>query len=450
MLLNLAVGGVILVFIAVMAYVLISGNIKDQSLQTFEVVLNNVASQQDTGQMLVMSMSMKSENGFVETIYPYYIFGIDSSGNVPADLTLPLPADDVDQIIQNVLKNKTTNPGQIGVSVDGGVQESTVTALDNADPNSGTTQSVTISISDDTIKTSDSSYRYAAIYAADNTQVVMQDLNEEDTLLTNVGVILTLCVAGGLLLLALGGRFLAERSIRPIRSSWQKQREFVADASHELRTPLAAIISNIEVILDDPHTTVQEKQLYCQGIAQESKRMTQLVDGLLLLARADSDALVFQNEPVDLAALAHEAITFMQPEAAGKGIGLSLQIKETPIVSGDADRLKQVLLQLLDNAIKYTPNGGNVELSVDRSRDKAVVQVRDNGIGIAKESLDKIFERFFRADASRDYEAGGHGLGLAIAKFIVEQHKGTISAASRMAQGSIFTVMLPIAKGNSD
>ena len=452
-LLNLAVGGIILVVIAVMAYVLISGSIKDQSMQAFQIVLNNVASQQAENKPIAISMVMRGDKGIDVTAFPYYIFGIDNSGRIPAGMALPFPPDTVDQIVQKVLNNKTAIQNKLSIAAEGGIAKSTVTSQvelkastsvitgDSADANA-----FSIMVSDDTIKTGDTSYRYAAVYNEDYTQIVMQDLHEQNALLRNVGIILMICVGGGLLLLALGGRFLAERSIRPIRASWQKQREFVADASHELRTPLAAIISNIDVILDDPHATVQEKQLYCQGIAQESKRMTQLVDGLLLLARADSDALILQNEPVDLSVLAHDVWTFMQPEAAKKEIGVSLQIKENPVVSGDTDRLKQVLLQLLDNAIKYTPNGGNVELCVDYIREKAVIQVKDSGTGIPEEYLEKIFERFFRVDASRENEVGGHGLGLAIAKLIVEQHGGTISAASPKGCGSVFTITLPSAK----
>ncbi len=452
MLLNLAVGGVILVAIAVIAYLLISGSIRDQSLQAFQIVLNNVASQETQDKPYAVSMFMKNEGGIMVTAYPYYIFGTDSSGRLPDNPGLPLPSDSVASIEQNVLTYKTEIQGKIGIATGGDIKKATVTVqgktedLSTASGETGAQKAFSIMISDDTIKANNTTYRYAAVYSADSTQVVVQDLSDQTSLLTKVGFILVVCVSCGLLLLALGGRFLAERSIRPIRASWTKQREFVADASHELRTPLAAIISNIDVLLDDPNATVQEKKLYCQGIAHESKRMTQLVDGLLLLARADSDALILQKEHVDLATIVRDAFNFMQPEAAGKGIGTALQVKQTPVVSGDADRLKQVLLQLLDNAIKYTPSGGNVELVLDCSREKAVVQVRDNGMGIAREHMDKIFERFYRADASRESEVGGHGLGLAIAKFIVEQHGGTISAVSRQAQGSIFTVTLPMVK----
>jgi signal transduction histidine kinase len=453
-LLNLAVAGIILVVIAAMAYVMISSSIKDQSMQSFQIVLNNVATMQTENKPYAISLAMRNEKGLLGAAFPYYVFSIDSNGQIPADLNLPLPPDTVTLIIQKVVNNKDAIENKLSFETGGSIQKPASASL-NTTKTSDTanlgsygvaTKTFSITVSDDAIKSKDTSYRYAAVYGEDNIQVVLQNLDEQNTLLMNVGIIFTICVAGGMLLLALGGRFLAERSIRPIRASWQKQREFVADASHELRTPLAAIISNIDVILDDPNSTVREKQLYCEGITQESKRMTQLVDGLLLLARADSDALMFQMKPVELAAVAHDAVTFMQPEAAKKEIGVSLQVNETVVVAGDPDRLKQVLLQLLDNAVKYTQNGGSVEVCVGRARDNAVIQVRDNGIGISKEDQKKIFERFFRADISRDHEVGGHGLGLSIAKYIVEQHGGSISVASRAGQGSIFTVKLPAAK----
>lgn len=171
--------------------------------------------------------------------------------------------------------------------------------------------------------------------------------------------------------------------------------------------------------------------------------MTQLVDGLLVLARADSDALVFQTETVDIAQLAQNAAAFMQPGAAKKDIAINLQIKNKPVAAGDPARLKQVLIQLLDNAVKYTPAGGKIAISVDQIKDKAVLKVADNGIGIPKTHLPHIFERFYRVDVSREREVGGHGLGLSIARFIVEQHGGTISAASEQGTGSVFTIQLP-------
>lgn len=282
-------------------------------------------------------------------------------------------------------------------------------------------------------------------FGSSSSYMIFMDMQQEEAQLGNVRLALLGCVLGGLLLTLLGGLFLAGRALRPIRAAWQKQRDFVADASHELRSPLAAIRCNLDVVLDEPGVPVGEKQEYWQGIVEETGRMTLLVDDLLLLARADSGAITLQTETVDLAAVAEGALGVIKPLAAKKGVGLSVEIKESAHVTGDPARLKQVIIILLDNAVKYTPEGGNLKVTVRRAKDRAAVDVTDTGIGIAREHHAKIFDRFYRVDAARNHE-GGHGLGLSIAKFIMERHGGGISVASEPDKGSTFTVTMPVAK----
>jgi signal transduction histidine kinase len=231
-----------------------------------------------------------------------------------------------------------------------------------------------------------------------------------------------------------------------VRTAWHKQRAFVADASHELRSPLAAIRCNLDVVLDNPDEPVREKQLYWEGISEETARMSVLVDELLLLARADSDAVVMQKEKVDLSALAEAAVPFMQPLAGKNAVELKLEAPSPVWATGDPARLKQVLIALIDNAVKYTPEGGHVTVSIKHVKDRAVMEVSDTGIGIPKEHVDKIFERFYRVDKARERESGGYGLGLSIAHWIVGQHGGTISVSSEEGKGSTFTVGLPVNK----
>lgn len=276
--------------------------------------------------------------------------------------------------------------------------------------------------------------------------IVFLDMQQEDTLLGSVRLALGGSVLAGLILTLLGGFFLAGRALWPIRLSWQKQRNFVADASHELRSPLAAIQCNLDVVLDDPDAPMREKQLYLEGISEETGRMAVLVDELLLLARADSDTLVFQKERAEMADIAGNAVAFLQPLAAKRGIALMLDVADRPAVLGDPARLKQVLISLIDNAVKYTSEGGSVTVSVRRVKDRAEIDVADTGIGIPKEHLLKIFERFYRVDKAREHETGGHGLGLSIAQWIVSRHGGGITVESEEGRGSCFTVWLPISK----
>ncbi len=219
------------------------------------------------------------------------------------------------------------------------------------------------------------------------------------------------------------------------------QQRFIADVSHELRTPLTVIKGNVDLMRRmkdfDPESL--------DSIDQEAGRLTRLVTDLLLLAKAEVGSLPLTKSTVELDALLMEVFGEMRVLAANK-----VRVKLTEIdqlqVIGDRDRLKQVILNLVANAIQYTPAGGEVYLSLNRSGDRAKLIVRDTGPGIPAEDLPYIFERFYRAEKSRTRSsAAGFGLGLSIAHWIVEQHGGTIEASSREGRGTTFAVWLPLA-----
>lgn len=272
---------------------------------------------------------------------------------------------------------------------------------------------------------------------------IFQDLRQEQAQLWSMGLMLAVIVLVALGFTLLGGLFLAARTLRPVRTAWQKQREFVADASHELRSPLAALRCSLDVLLDEPAGVPQDKHLYLRGAAEETDRMTVLVDELLLLARADSGATPLLREPIRPDEQARIAVHLMEALAAKKSIALRMQGDACPVVLGDGERLRQVFVQLLDNAIKYTPSGGHVTVVTFGQRDRAIIEVRDDGMGIPPEHQEKIFERFYRVDRARTPGAGGHGLGLPIARWIVGQHGGTLTVRSAPGEGSVFTVSLP-------
>jgi two-component system, OmpR family, sensor kinase len=218
------------------------------------------------------------------------------------------------------------------------------------------------------------------------------------------------------------------------------QRRFVADASHELRSPLTSIRSNIEILRRTPDAPIEDRAEALDDVASEVDRMSRLISDLLLLARADAGHRIEMSK-VPLDALAIDV--HHQMSAQVDGVALQLERAEPLVVHGNATWLKQLLLILVDNALKYTPRGGTVTLSVDREGDMAAIRVRDNGIGIAPESLPHIFERFYRADKARGRDEGGTGIGLAIAKWIAEEHGGRLAVQSEPGVGSVFSLHLP-------
>ena len=218
------------------------------------------------------------------------------------------------------------------------------------------------------------------------------------------------------------------------------QRRFVADASHELRTPLTTIRGNASLLGQYPQVTPEDRKAAMAQIGQEAERMSRLVDGLLTLARADAgQALEFQ--PVALGQLV-EDVVFQARTLSGGNHLIESEIGPVGAIWGNADSLRQLILILMENAIKYTHPGGQIKVSLEEDAGKAVLSVSDNGAGIAAQDLPHIFERFYRADRSR--KTGGTGLGLSIAKWIVEQHEAEVQVTSTLGQGSTFTVGFPL------
>jgi signal transduction histidine kinase len=235
---------------------------------------------------------------------------------------------------------------------------------------------------------------------------------------------------------------LARRALQPIRLAMRRQRDFVADAAHELRTPLAIMRTAAELALADDSEAENQRALE-QTLAQNN-HLTRLVENLSLLARADSGAVTLERSEVDFGALVDESVGAVEMLAEDRGIRLAARSQPGIRVFGDVGRLRQLLLILLDNALKYTPEGGEVLVSLTVQSGAARLQVRDTGPGIDPKDLPMLFDRFYRADRARSGE--GTGLGLAIGRWIVEAHNGKIVAANAPDGGALFTVTLPIAR----
>lgn len=223
-----------------------------------------------------------------------------------------------------------------------------------------------------------------------------------------------------------------------IEHSLQTQRRFVADASHELRTPLTTIRGNLGLLQRDPPIITEDREAVLSDSVEETERLMRLVQGLLTLARADTGQAL-KTEPVAVQATIDDVVRQTQRMAPEHKV-MADNVADL-VVRAERDTLKQVLLILLDNAVKYTPVGGRITVSAEGTATTVVIRVRDTGVGIPASALPNIFTRFWRADSQRT--GGGAGLGLSIAKSLVEAYHGSISVDSVVGQGSVFTVTLP-------
>ncbi|MEH2425338.1 MAG: ATP-binding protein [Nostoc sp.] len=285
------------------------------------------------------------------------------------------------------------------------------------------------------------------IIASDNGKLVgyvrvSQSLGEFDETLEKLdwglggGIIITLVLSG------IAGILLTRQAMQPIEESFQRLKQFTADASHELRSPLMAIKINAELPLEYPEEIGPKDAEKFQAIASATNQMTRLTEDLLLLARTDK--LPTQNRnTLNLTSILENLIQLHKPQAETKQINLKFQLIANLQLIGDSVQLMRLFTNLIENALYYTPSGGVVEIKTNRVGSQLYVNLQDTGMGIAPENINKVFERFWRADQSRSYWSGGSGLGLAIAQAIAQNHGGLISVTSQLGIGSCFTVRLP-------
>jgi len=227
-----------------------------------------------------------------------------------------------------------------------------------------------------------------------------------------------------------------------LENAFSAQKRFTADASHELRTPLTVLKGEIEIALKKNRSPEEYKEVL-ESNMEEVDRLTNIVKDLLFLAKADDGKTLLNIEEIQLNTICEDTIKQIEFLAREKKIQIETHMDSDIKIKGDADKIKQVLLNLLDNGIKYNNEHGKVSLIVCKKENYAEIKISDTGIGIPVEDIPHIFERFYRVDRSRTREIGGSGLGLAIVKWIVEAHKGTISVTSVKSEGTTFTLILP-------
>jgi len=296
-------------------------------------------------------------------------------------------------------------------------------------------------------KIGDMNYRTISIQGntprGEITLQILRNIDSEKDLLNTLLVILIIGWVLGSVLSVVAGFILAERALIPIKNAWQKQQEFVSDASHEIRTPLTVIQSRLELLLREPNATIEEKAQDFSILLKENRRLSKLVSSLLTLARSDSGQIQLSKKIFSLNELLEEIMDHFSEVVTFQNKDISLIIKNTYFYFGDQERIHQLLVILIDNAMKFTKENDVIQISCEQVKNNFVLKVQDSGIGIKEDNMDRIFDRFFQEDESRTSNSG-IGLGLSIAKWIVEEHSGKIKVQSKQGQGTMFEITLPI------
>ncbi|WP_307983226.1 HAMP domain-containing sensor histidine kinase [uncultured Senegalimassilia sp.] len=245
--------------------------------------------------------------------------------------------------------------------------------------------------------------------------------------------------------------FFSRWALRPVARAWTQQRRFVADASHDLKTPLTVILANTSIALEHSERSVASQSQWLESTQHEAEAMQGLVGDLLALAKMDEEEAAAQSgaarpafEEVDLSDVLEGEVLQFESVAFERGVKLESQVEPGIELRGNEQRLRRLAGTLIDNACKYVDDGGAVDVSLSRSGKQAKLAARNTGAPISPEDLPHVFDRFYRADKARTGSAGGHGLGLAIARAIAEEHGGTLTVASTQAEGTVFTATLPL------
>ena len=300
-----------------------------------------------------------------------------------------------------------------------------------------------------TITTEGSDYRLYSRAVTDEGRTIAvvqvgRSLEEHEEQLRMLLLVLIATGVGGLGLAAAGGLFVAGRALRPVREAFQRQRSFVADASHELRTPLTLLRGNAEMLQMSAGSGLSDTDARSlKEIVRQTEQIERLIADMSTLARMDEGQVLLQPGPVDIGALLRQAAIDANSLSTGKTLTIVAETEGDLRAIADEARIRQLLLALVDNAVRYTPTGGSIVLRAQAVGSQIEITISDTGPGIPTQHLDRVFDRFYRVDPSRSREQGGSGLGLAIGRAIAEAHSGTLTVSNREGAGATFTLRLP-------
>lgn len=292
----------------------------------------------------------------------------------------------------------------------------------------------------------DYSLRYLKISSRNGTKIGFADQSYErnslETLLFNC-LLIFLCAVFLFFLLSL---FLSRLALKPAEQAWDQQNQFITDASHELKTPITVILANLQILLSHKERTIKEQEKWIINTKEEADRMKLLVEELLFLARSDTqtmDSVIPLRQTLNFSELVLNCVLLFESVAYESKVALENELESDIVLEGIEVQLKQLITILLDNACKYAGKNGTVSIVLNKSAGHAVFTITNSGNPILPEEQKHVFKRFYRTDQSRARKEGGYGLGLSIAKAIVDRHKGSISVTSSAENGTTFTITLP-------
>lgn len=292
-------------------------------------------------------------------------------------------------------------------------------------------------------------YSYLINKSKFGAKMVLIDRTNVQTLLTELLKTFILIVFLSLVILFLISIYLTNKSIKPIKEAFEKQKQFITDASHELKTPLTIIKTNTSVLLSNTDDTIKNQLKWINYINSQTDRMSTLINEMLTLSKLDIEENKLPLSVVDVSSIMENILLMFDAIIYENNIELYTNIQKNLFINADKESIKKLFSILIDNAIKYNNENGKINIDLINEKNKVKITIKNTGCGIPKEDLDRIFERFYRVDSSRDRKTGGYGLGLSIANSIVKQHNGKIYAKSIENQETSFIIELPLKKQGS-
>ena len=318
---------------------------------------------------------------------------------------------------------------------------------DDLDINNIVTKVINSSKDMDTIKINGESFGYLKKDIGNGKRIVLMSKSFQHEMLWNLLKIFIGVGSLSLILLFFISIYFTNKAINPLEETFRKQKQFIADASHELRTPLTIIKTNVSLLRENEMETIHSQKKWINYIDSQAGRMSTLINEMLSLANLDVNKKKEERININLSKMLRDSLLVFEVVIFEKGLILEEDLSDNIFIKGEQNQIKKLISILMDNAIKYTNKNGKITVSLINERNKAKLIVKNTGEGIKKEHLEKIFERFYRVDDSRDRGTGGYGLGLSIAKAIIEDHKGKIHAESIINNETSFIIELPLSIG---